>query len=145
MTPISFHATFSPLRFKNSSNGEAFSLFASFAFTIILEYPKLGSHDLAFTIASSKDLRGALPRQYLGLLNASNIGNFSDHLFAVEFDMIQDFEFQDINDNHIGININNMISNASAPAGYYSDSSTKQNLTLKSGIRIQAWIDYNSM
>ncbi|GKV05885.1 hypothetical protein SLEP1_g17837 [Rubroshorea leprosula] len=140
------HAFYSsPFRFKNSSSGEAFSFSASFAFAIVPEYPKLGGHGFAFTIASSKDLRGALPSQYLGLLNAGNIGNFSDHLFAVEFDTVQDFEFQDINDNHIGININSMTSNASAPAGYYSDSSTKQNLTLKSGIRIQAWIDYDSV
>ncbi|GLT37499.1 hypothetical protein SLA2020_118120 [Shorea laevis] len=140
------HAFYSsPFLFKNSSSGEAFSFSASFAFAIVPEYPKLGGHGLAFTIASSKDLRGALPSQYLGLLNASNIGNSSDHLFAVEFDTVQDFEFQDINDNHIGININSMTSNASAPAGYYSDSSTKQNLTLKSGIRIQAWIDYDSV
>ncbi|XVF08139.1 hypothetical protein REPUB_Repub06bG0200100 [Reevesia pubescens] len=139
------HAFYSsPVRFKNSTNGQAFSFSTSFALAIVPEYPKLGGHGLAFTISNSKDLK-ALPSQYLGILNATDIGNFSNHLVAVEFDTVQDFEFQDINDNHIGIDINSLVSNASVPAGYYTDGSTKQNLTLKSGKAIQAWIDYDSV
>ncbi|CBI30514.3 unnamed protein product, partial [Vitis vinifera] len=91
-----------PLQFKNSTNGTAFSFSTSFAFAIVPEYPKLGGHGFAFAISPSKELRGALPSQYLGLLNASDIGNFSNHLFAVEFDTVKDFEFEDINDNHSG-------------------------------------------
>ncbi|XP_022767587.1 L-type lectin-domain containing receptor kinase S.4-like [Durio zibethinus] len=139
------HAFYScPFRFKNSTNGQAFSFSTSFAMAIVPEYPKLGGHGLAFTITTSKDLK-ALPSQYLGILNATDIGNFSNHLVAVEFDTVQDFEFQDINDNHIGIDINSLDSNASVPAGYYTDGSTKQNLTLKSGKAIQAWIVYDSV
>ncbi|XP_007026949.2 PREDICTED: L-type lectin-domain containing receptor kinase S.4 [Theobroma cacao] len=139
------HAFYSsPFRFKNSSNGQAFSFSTSFALAIVPEYPKLGGHGLAFTITASKDLK-ALPSQYLGILNATDMGNFSNHLVAVEFDTVQDFEFQDINDNHIGIDLNSLDSNASAPASYYTDGSTKQNLTLKSGKPIQAWIDYDSV
>ncbi|MBA0750770.1 hypothetical protein Gogos_002158 [Gossypium gossypioides] len=134
----------SPFRFKNSSNGQAFSFSTSFAFVIVPEYLKLGGHGLAFTIATSKDLK-ALPSQYLGILNATDNGNLTNHLVAVEFDTVQDFEFQDINDNHIGIDINSMVSNASAPAAYFTDVSTKQNLTLKSGNPIQVWIDYDSV
>ncbi|XP_022746298.1 L-type lectin-domain containing receptor kinase S.4-like [Durio zibethinus] len=139
------HAFYSsPFRFKNSTNDQAFSFSTSFALAIVPEYPKLGGHGLAFTITTSKDLK-ALPSQYLGILNATDIGNFSNHLVAVEFDTVQDFEFQDINDNHIGIDINSLVSNASVPASYYTDGSTKQNLTLKSGKAIQAWIDYDSV
>lgn len=135
----------SPFRFKNSTSGAAFSFSAQFAIAIVPEYPKLGGHGLACTFSPSTELRGALPSQYLGLLNSSDMGNFSNHLFAVEFDTVQDFEFQDINDNHVGININSLTSNASASAGYFGDdNSTKQNLTLKSGIPIQVWIDYDS-
>ncbi|KAK7286771.1 hypothetical protein RJT34_22000 [Clitoria ternatea] len=136
-----------PFQFKNSSDGKAFSFSSSFALVIVPEYPKLGGHGLAFTIATSKDLK-ALPSQYLGLLNSSDIGNFSNHLFAVEFDTVQDFEFGDINDNHVGIDINNLASNASATAGYYTeddvDDSAKHNLNLKSGEPILAWVDYDS-
>nr|KYP42789.1 Lectin-domain containing receptor kinase A4.1 [Cajanus cajan] len=132
-------------QFKSTSDGKAFSFSSSFALVIVPEYPKLGGHGLAFTIATSKDLK-ALPSQYLGLLNSSDIGNFSNHLFAVEFDTAQDFEFGDINDNHVGIDINSLASNDSAPAGYYTGDgdSTKQNLTLKSGKPILAWVDYDS-
>ncbi|KAK9290326.1 hypothetical protein L1049_008493 [Liquidambar formosana] len=137
-----FHS--SPLQFKNSTNGTAFSFSTSFAFAIVPEYPKLGGHGLAFFISPSKDLK-ALPSQYLGLLNASDIGNFSNHLFAVEFDTVQDFEFGDINDNHVGIDINSMQSNDSAAAAYFADDLTEQNLSLQSGMTIQAWIDYDSI
>lgn len=134
----------SPFQFKNSTNGKAFSFSTSFVFTIVPEYPKLGGHGLAFTIATTKDLQ-AHPSQYLGLFNPSDVGNSSDHLFAVEFDTVQDFEFGDINDNHVGIDINSLTSNASATAAYFTDSSTKQDLNLKSGKAIQAWIDYDSV
>ncbi|KAK7350045.1 hypothetical protein VNO77_08096 [Canavalia gladiata] len=134
-----------PFQLKNSSDGKAFSFSSCFALVIVPEYPKLGGHGLAFTIATSKDLK-ALPSQYLGLLNSSDIGNFSNHLFAVEFDTVQDFEFGDINDNHVGIDINNLDSNASTTAGYYTedDGSSKKDLNLKSGKPILAWVDYDS-
>ncbi|KAI4354544.1 hypothetical protein L6164_003396 [Bauhinia variegata] len=132
-----------PFQFKNSTDGKAFSFSTSFALAIVPEYPKLGGHGMAFTIATSKNLK-ALPSQYLGLLNASDVGNFSNHLFAVEFDTVQDFEFGDINDNHVGIDINSLVSNASAAASYFTDDSTQKDLNLKGGKAILAWIDYDS-
>ncbi|KMZ57185.1 putative Kinase [Zostera marina] len=135
----------SPLRFKNSTDGRAFSFSTSFVFAIVPEYQKLGGHGLAFTIANSPDLPGGLPSQYLGLLNASDVGNFSNHLFFVEFDTVQDFEFHDINDNHVGINVNNMRSNASEDAAYYDDRNVRQHINLKSGKRIVVWIDYDGL
>ncbi|KAH1086740.1 hypothetical protein GYH30_018305, partial [Glycine max] len=126
----------SPFQLKNSTSGKALSFSSSFAFAIVPEYPKLGGHGLAFTIATSKDLK-ALPNQYLGLLNSSDNGNFSNHIFAVEFDTVQDFEFGDINDNHVGIDINSMQSNTSANVSLVG-------LTLKSGKPILAWVDYDS-
>ncbi|KAJ6814962.1 putative L-type lectin-domain containing receptor kinase S.4-like [Iris pallida] len=134
-----------PLKFKNSSSASAFSFSTAFAFAIVPEYPKLGGHGFAFTIAPSPILPGAQPSQYLGILNASDITNATDHVFAVEFDTVQDFEFFDINDNHVGIDINNLKSNSSAPAAYFDESSTKKDLNLKSGNTIQAWVDYDGV
>lgn len=140
------HAFYSsPVQFKNSSDGKVRSFSTSFAFAINPQYPKLGGHGLAFTISPDKERSGALPSQYLGLLNTSDNGNFSNHVFAVEFDTVQDFEFSDINDNHVGIDINSLVSNKSAPAAYYAQYSTKLDLNLKSGEVIQAWIDYDSL
>ncbi|WJX81880.1 hypothetical protein P8452_64710 [Trifolium repens] len=138
------HAFYSqPFQLKNSSTGTGFSFSSCFAIAVVPEYPKLGGHGMAFTIAPTKDLK-ALPIQCLGLLNSSNVGNFSNHLFAVEFDTVQDFEFGDINDNHVGIDINSLQSNASVIAGYYTDDSTKQDLNIKSGKPILVWVDYDS-
>ncbi|KAK4836741.1 hypothetical protein QYF36_027264 [Acer negundo] len=139
------HAFYSsPIKFKNSTTNKSLSFSTCFAFAIVPEYAELGGHGLAFAISATKELLGALPSQYLGLLNASDMGNFSNHIFAVEFDTVQDFEFGDINDNHVGININSLSSNKSAPAGYFLENSTKAALNLKSGKVIQAWIDYDS-
>ncbi|WJX81877.1 L-type lectin-domain containing receptor kinase S.4 [Trifolium repens] len=132
-----------PFQLKNKTTGKVFSFSSSFAISVVPEYPKLGGHGMAFTIAPSKDLK-ALPSQYLGLLNSSDVGNFSNHLFAIEFDTVQDFEFGDINDNHVGININSMHSNASVTAGYYDDGFVLQNISIKSGKPILAWVDYDS-
>lgn len=135
----------SPFKFKNSSNGTALSFSTCFVFVIVPEYPNLGGHGLAFTIATTKDLK-ALPSQYLGLLNSSVV-NLTNHLFAVEFDTVQDFEFGDIDDNHIGIDLGSLKSNASASAAYYTgdSDSSKQDLNLKGGKPIQVWIDYDSV
>ncbi|KAL2248822.1 UNVERIFIED_CONTAM: L-type lectin-domain containing receptor kinase S.4 [Sesamum indicum] len=127
----------SPIKFKNSTDAKALSFSTAFVFAIVPEYEKLGGHGFAFTVSKSKELSRALPNQYLGLMNPSNLGNISNHVFAVEFDTVKDFEFGDINDNHIGIDINSLVSNASVSA-------SKEGINLKSGMRIQAWIDYDS-
>ncbi|XP_008801603.2 L-type lectin-domain containing receptor kinase S.4-like [Phoenix dactylifera] len=133
------------LQFKNATDGAAFSFSTAFAFAAVPEYATLGGHGLAFVIAPSKELEGALPSQYLGLLNASDVGNFSNHVFAVEFDTVQDFEFGDINDNHVGIDINNLASNASAAVAYFGYDGKKNELNLKGGHTIQAWVDYDGV
>ncbi|KAM7265339.1 hypothetical protein ACFE04_003022 [Oxalis oulophora] len=135
-----------PINMKNTASGKVLSFSTSFVISIVPEYPKLGGHGLAFVFSNTKDLQQqALPSQYLGLLNATDVGNFTNHLFAVEFDTVQDFEFGDINDNHIGIDINSLRSNASVTAAYYTDAFNKQNLTLKNGKPVQVWIDYDSV
>uniref|UniRef100_A0A2C9VYF3 Legume lectin domain-containing protein n=1 Tax=Manihot esculenta TaxID=3983 RepID=A0A2C9VYF3_MANES len=62
---------------------------------------------------------------------------------SFEFDTVQDFEFGDINDNYMGIDINSLVSNKYAPAAFFIDNSTKMNLTLQSGKVFQAWVDYD--
>lgn len=135
----------SPIRVKSSKNGKAVSFSTVFAFAVVPQFERLGGHGFAFAFAPNKELPGALPSQYLGLLNSSDNGNLTNHVFAIEFDEVQDFEFHDVNDNHVGININSMISNDSAPIAYFIDgNSTAQNFTMKSGKTILAWIDYDS-
>ncbi|XP_022761179.1 L-type lectin-domain containing receptor kinase V.9-like [Durio zibethinus] len=133
-----------PLQFKNSTAGSISSFSTTFVFAMVPEYPKLGGHGLAFVISPSKDIPGALPCQYLGLFNDTNIGNSSNHIIAVELDTVQDFEFDDRDDNHVGIDINTLISNISKTAGYFDDQTgTFHELYLKSGDPMQIWIEYN--
>ncbi|CAM8899584.1 unnamed protein product [Rhodiola kirilowii] len=131
-----------PIRFKKSAQSKAFSFSTAFTFAIVPEFRNLGGHGMAFVIAISKELTGAFPSQYLGLLNASNNGNTTNHIFAVEFDTVQDFEFGDINDNHVGIDINSMTSETSMTASYILGGEI---LNLKSGKTIEAWIDYDGV
>ncbi|KAK7305766.1 hypothetical protein VNO77_43677 [Canavalia gladiata] len=142
------HAFYStPIQFKDNNSStlaKVFSFSTAFAFAIIPQYPKLGGHGFAFTISRTKTLPGTYPSQYLGLLNPNDVGNLSNHLFAVEFDTVQDFEFDDINDNHVGIDLNNLASNKSVKAAFFSDGSKLEDLNLKSGKVIQAWVDYDS-
>ncbi|KAL8462858.1 hypothetical protein ACS0TY_033747 [Phlomoides rotata] len=135
-----------PINFKNPSNGKSYSFSTSFAFGIVPQYEKLGGHGFAFTVAKSKELNGALPSQYLGLMNEHDIGDFSNHVFAVEFDTVRDFEFGDINDNHVGVDINSLKSNVSVDASCINiGSSRKEELNLHSGNMIHSWIDYDGV
>ena len=112
---------------------------------MVPENPKFGGHSLAFTISPTKEILGALSSRYLGLLNNTDPGNFTNHIFSVEFDRVQNDVFKDINDNHIGIDINSLVSNKSAPATYFDGANnSSQVLNLKSGQVIQAWIEYDS-
>ncbi|KAK1695042.1 hypothetical protein QYE76_011739 [Lolium multiflorum] len=115
----------SPLRLLGSPgcgsnrNGTAVSFSMAFAFAVVPEYPRLGGHGFAFVAAPDPRIPGALPNQYLGLLSAADLGNATSHVFAVEFDTVQDFD---------------LVSNASASAAP---------VNLKSGDTVLAWVDYD--
>ncbi|KAF5941138.1 hypothetical protein HYC85_022305 [Camellia sinensis] len=137
-----------PLQFKNSTNdGSVISFSTTFIFAIVQEYPGLGDHGLAFVVSPSIELQGALPFQYLGIFNNTNTGLSSNHIVAVELDTVQDFEFEDIDDNHVGIDINSLVSIKSASAGYFPtrENDTFKDLNLKGGDPMQVWVEYNGV
>jgi serine/threonine protein kinase len=133
-----------PIRFKSSSNGLTFSFATTFIFAIRSEYPVLSGHGVVFVIAPTRGLPGALPSQYLGLFNGNNNGNDTNHVVAVELDTIESNEFGDINNNHVGIDINGLHSVKAEPASYYDDKSGSiKNLSLISGEPMQVWVEYD--
>ncbi|KAJ8899822.1 hypothetical protein K2173_019523 [Erythroxylum novogranatense] len=133
-----------PVTFKSSPNDSAFSFSTTFVFAIIPEFPILSGHGIAFVISPTRGLPGSLPSQFIGLFNETNNGNYNNHVFAVELDTIYSSEFNDINDNHVGIDINGLKSISSSPAGYYATPGGKfTNLTLRSGHQMQVWVDYD--
>ncbi|GKV05883.1 hypothetical protein SLEP1_g17835 [Rubroshorea leprosula] len=141
------HAFYSsPVKFKSSTNGTAFSFSTTFVFAIVPEYPTLSGHGIAFVISPTRDLSGGLASQFLGLFNESNNGNSSNHVVAVELDTIQNKELNDIDDNHVGIDINGLKSEVSHGAGYYVNGPDQfSNLTLISGRPMLVWVEYDSL
>ncbi|KAE7996746.1 hypothetical protein FH972_001439 [Carpinus fangiana] len=125
------HAFYSnPIQFKNSS-GEVMSFSTSFAFAIIPQPGKQGGDGLAFAISPAKGILGGNPGSYIGLFNASNNGNLSNQIFAVEFDTYMNAEYGETDNNHVAVDINSIKSNKSVPVPF--------NLT--SGRAIQAWVE----
>ncbi|KAF5471639.1 hypothetical protein F2P56_008416 [Juglans regia] len=139
----------SPISLKNSSNGNAFSFSSTFVFAIIPnpDYSIPIGHGLALVIAPTRGLPGGASAQYLGLFNFTNNGNSSNHVVAIELDTFHNQEFGDINNNHVGIDINGLRSNISAPVEYYVDdnSRVRSSLDLVSGQQMQVWVEYDGV
>ncbi|KAM4095683.1 hypothetical protein ACJW30_08G047700 [Castanea mollissima] len=134
-----------PLKF-NASLGltQSLSFSTNFVFAIVPQTPSKGGHGIAFTISPSWKFTNVVDSNYLGLLNASNNGLSTNHLLAIELDTIEGQEFQDIDNNHAGIDVNNLTSIESATAAYFSDQERKNiSLELVSGNPMHLWIDYN--
>ncbi|PUZ61098.1 hypothetical protein GQ55_4G244600 [Panicum hallii var. hallii] len=131
----------SPVLFHKSGTVQSFSI--SFVFAILSTYHESG-HGLAFFIAPNKNFSAAFPTQYLGLFNDQTNSDPHSYIFAIELDTVQNYDLHDINDNHVGININSVRSMQSYEAGYYDDKSgVFLNLTLNSHKAMHVWVDYN--
>ncbi|KAM0844534.1 hypothetical protein ACQ4PT_056987 [Festuca glaucescens] len=142
---LSSHAVHrTPLRLWRSPGGVVRSFSASFVFGIIPPHSDLSGHGIVFFVGKN-NFSTALPSQYLGLLNSENNGNATNNIFGVELDTIQNKEFGDPNDNHVGIDVNSLHSVAVKPAGYYDDKTgALRDLLLISGKAMQVWVDYES-
>ncbi|XP_044505334.1 L-type lectin-domain containing receptor kinase I.8-like [Mangifera indica] len=138
---------FSPFPFKfNTSSSESLSFSTNFVFAIVPQSDDTGGQGIAFFLSPSMDFSQALASSYLGLFNATNIGLTENHIFAVEFDTVETPQLNDIDGNHVGIDVNGLVSKESATASYYSNEEGKnESLMLKSGDPIEAWIDYDGV
>ncbi|KAH0850867.1 hypothetical protein HID58_095169 [Brassica napus] len=132
-----------PIRFKDSPNGTVSSFSTTFVFAIHSEIPILSSHGMAFVVVALT--QASLTQQQVNtwVLQHLTNGNDTNHVFAVELDTIRSTEFNDMDDNHVGIDINSMKSVNSSYAGYWNESGQYNNLTLISRRRMQVWVDYD--
>jgi hypothetical protein len=74
-----------------------------------------------------------------------NNGNFSKHILAIEFNTNMNQEYNEIDEYHVAVDINSIISNKSAPVVQFKGNDTNEvHLNWTNGKLIQAWIDYNS-
>ncbi|XP_031096476.1 L-type lectin-domain containing receptor kinase IV.2-like [Ipomoea triloba] len=131
-----------PITFKNSPNASAFSFSTTFVCAMVPQNPSLFTHGLTFAITPPGGLPGALPYPYFGLFNDTSDGNSSNHVVAVELDTLQNREFDDIDNNHVGIDINGLRSALAKSAGYYQGNQV-HNFSLGSGKPIQVWVEYD--
>jgi serine/threonine protein kinase len=142
-----------PAKMPNSSYVYPFS--TSFIFSMAPYKNTLPGHGIVFLFVPVTGIEGASSSQHLGLLNFSNMGLPNNHIFGVEFDVFKNQEFDDISDNHVGIDLNSLKSNATHDAGYWPDNQRSDNssnaddeksfkeLRLNSGENYQVWIDYS--
>ncbi|CAL5047527.1 unnamed protein product [Urochloa decumbens] len=142
---IKGHAFYpTPWQFRKSPGEIVQSFSVTFVFGIVPISSDECTDGMSFLVSPTEDFSGAQTSQYLGLLNKTSDGKQSNHLFAVELDSSQNDEFKDIDDNHIGININSLTSLQSKPAAFYDEKNGMfKNLSLVSGKEMQVWVDYD--
>ncbi|KAI9125485.1 hypothetical protein K1719_002903 [Acacia pycnantha] len=137
-----------PLQFKNSSNTTTSSYVSPFSttfiFVVIATDPKFHGNGLALAFSPTRFIPKAQPNQYLGLFNATSNGKSSNHIVAIELDTDKDYQWIDIDDNHLGIDINGLDSVNESSAGYYTDRGRFVKLELTCGEPMQVWVEYNS-
>ncbi|XP_057847296.1 L-type lectin-domain containing receptor kinase IV.3 [Cryptomeria japonica] len=126
-----------------SSNNSMVSFSTSFVLSIGVPTEGLAGHGMAFIMVPNKSVVGVAGAQFLGLATSKTNGLQSNQFLAVEFDTNYNPELGDINDNHVGVNLNGVTSLESQPAAYWIDTDHFQNLSLKSGKNFQVWIDYD--
>ncbi|XP_039145504.1 L-type lectin-domain containing receptor kinase V.9-like [Dioscorea cayenensis subsp. rotundata] len=122
----------------------------SFSTTLVFQILKSatsssGSHGLGFTFSPTKITPSPGCCPYLGLFGRENNGNFSNHVFAVEFNTARGFGFF-TDEIHVGIDINSIVSVSSASPSYY-DNTTNSNVNLDflQGDPLEAWIEYDGV
>jgi serine/threonine protein kinase len=135
-----------PFQFKKSLNGTVQSFSVAFVFSIASAYSEASTDGMAFFISPDQNFSDAMSAQYMGLLNSKSDNDTRNHMFAVELDTAQNLELQDINGNHIGIDINSLNSIQSHHAGFYDDEDGGgrfKNLTLCGCKLMQVWVEYD--
>lgn len=116
-----------PVRFRQPGTNFPASFTTFFSFSVTNLNPSSIGGGLAFVITPDDDSLGDAGG-YLGLA--------ADGFVAVEFDTLMDVEFKDINGNHVGVDLNSVVSNKVGDLDSIG-------VDLKSGDTVNAWIDYD--
>ncbi|KAK8527093.1 hypothetical protein V6N12_054319 [Hibiscus sabdariffa] len=123
-----------PIRFFDQESNITASFSTSFSFAINSLNPGSFGDGLTFFLSPDNQILGS-PGGYLGLVNSSQPNQ--NKFLAVEFDTKLDTEFDDPNGNHVGLDIDELDSIVTADP-------VLQNIDLRSGNLITAWIDYKN-
>ncbi|EOA14630.1 hypothetical protein CARUB_v10027888mg [Capsella rubella] len=120
-----------PIKFSEPSTNTTASFSCRFSFSIIASPSCPFGDGFAFLITSNAD-SFVFSNGFLGLPNPH------DSFIAVEFDTRFDPGHGDINDNHVGIDVNSVFSVSSVDA-------LSKGFDLKSGREMMAWIEYSDV
>ncbi|WCJ28615.1 Concanavalin A-like lectin protein kinase family protein [Euphorbia peplus] len=133
-----------PYPFTLWSSSSSSSSLASFNTTFVINLYRNSDwdagHGLAFLIApNTSGLPDSSYGQWLGLTNSSTDSNPNNHILAVEFDTQKQNGVDDIEADHVGINLNSVESETSELLFHH-------NITLSPpppGANYAVWIDYD--
>ncbi|MBA0625263.1 hypothetical protein Godav_010482 [Gossypium davidsonii] len=122
-----------PVRFREPQTHSPCSFSTFFSFYITNLNPSSIGGGLAFVISPDGDFIGAGGGS-LGLLDDKGRGS---GFVAVEFDTLMDVEFDDFNGNHVGLDLNSMVSSQVGDLGALD-------IDLKSGDLVNSWVEYDA-
>ncbi|KAI3522996.1 hypothetical protein L1887_01048 [Cichorium endivia] len=117
-----------PVRFRQPGSPNPASFSTYFSFSIVNLNPGSIGGGLAFVISPNDEDVGDAGA-YMGVPTGA---------VAVEFDTLMDVEFKDINGNHVGLDLDSMVSSEVADLD-------SVNVNLRSGSQVNSWIDYSSL
>ncbi|XP_021906073.1 probable L-type lectin-domain containing receptor kinase S.7 [Carica papaya] len=124
-----------PVPFFDQESNTTASFSTEFSFSIRNANPGSSFGDgLAFFLSPDNQTLGS-PGGYLGLVNSSQLTK--NKFLAIEFDTRLDPHFNDPSDNHVGLDIDSLISIKTADP-------ISEGIDLKSGNSTTAWIDYKN-
>ncbi|MED6143271.1 L-type lectin-domain containing receptor kinase VIII.1 [Stylosanthes scabra] len=121
-----------PIPFRHPTTSAPASFSTVFSFSITNLNPSSIGAGLAFLISPDDHSLGDSGPS-LGLSGPDAAPNF----LAVEFDTLMDLQLNDINGNHVGIDLNGVVSTQAADLGALD-------IDLKSGDTVNAWIQYDA-
>lgn len=101
-----------PFRLRNRD--EIASFYTTFVITISPQTSPVGGEGLAFILAANASSPAHSDGQWLGIVNASTNETPEAKIVAIEFDTRKNFP-QDIDDNHVGLNMNSIFSIVQRP------------------------------
>ncbi|KZV51757.1 L-type lectin-domain containing receptor kinase VIII.1 [Dorcoceras hygrometricum] len=121
-----------PVNFRRPGTRNSASFSSFFSFSITNLNPSSIGGGLAFVISPDDQFIGDAGG-FLGVMDRKNTLN---GVVAVEFDTLMDTQFKDINGNHVGLDLNSMISTRVGDLEIIG-------VDLKSGDLVNSWVEYS--